>query len=86
MGTHTSSRLNLNPRLLGVTAVPLRRFLDVLAPGPLYVGCPSSDAVTQHLAAGLTSSGNVVRNDVKVRCCLRPTLSYFCHGKAALQK
>jgi hypothetical protein len=38
----------------------------VLAPGPLYVGHPSSDAVTSHLALSLTSSGSVVRNDVKV--------------------
>jgi hypothetical protein len=38
----------------------------VLAPGPLYVGHPSSDAVTAHLATSLNSSGSVVRNDVKV--------------------
>jgi hypothetical protein len=44
------------------------RFLDVLGPGPLYVGCPSSDAITSHLAA---ASGAEVRNDVKVRAPAR---------------
>lgn len=44
----------------------LCRFLDVLGPGPLYVGLPSSDAVTKHLADTLKGSGAVVRNDVKV--------------------
>jgi hypothetical protein len=39
------------------------RFLDVLGPGPLYVGHPSSDAITSHIAA---ASGATVRNDVKV--------------------
>lgn len=44
------------------------RFLGVLGPGQeLYVGYPSSDAVTKHLADSLTGSGSVVRNDVKVR-------------------
>jgi hypothetical protein len=40
------------------------RFLDVLGPGPLYAGSPSSDAITTHIAA---ASGATVRNDVKVR-------------------
>jgi hypothetical protein len=39
----------------------------VLAPGQLYVGLPSTDAITQHLAAVATSAGAIVRNDVKVR-------------------
>lgn len=50
-------------------------FLDVLAPGPLYVGYPSSDAVTKHLADSLTSSGHTVRNDVKVLGAIAPDLS-----------
>jgi hypothetical protein len=45
------------------------RFLDVLGPGPLFVGYPSSDALTKHLAESLKSSGNFVRNDVKVCLC-----------------
>jgi hypothetical protein len=54
----------------------------VLGPGPLYVGCPSSDAITSHLAA---ASGAEVRNDVKVRgalwgkvtCTVHCCISYF---------
>jgi hypothetical protein len=48
------------------------RFLDVLGPGPLYVGCPSSDAITSHLAA---ASGAEVRNDVKVRGAAIPQVA-----------
>ena len=40
----------------------MARFLDVLGPGDLYVGVPSSDAITNHLAG----TGATVRNDVKV--------------------
>eukprot|EP00878_Enallax_costatus_P020481 GHUV01021655.1.p1 GENE.GHUV01021655.1~~GHUV01021655.1.p1 ORF type:complete len:467 (+),score=105.63 GHUV01021655.1:386-1786(+) len=37
-------------------------FLDVLSPGDLYIGVPSSDAITNYLAG----TGATVRNDVKI--------------------
>lgn len=48
--------------------LPVTRFFDALAPGPLFVGMPSMDAICSHVAQ---SSGLAeVRTDIRVRACV----------------